>query len=328
MVYNSAAEDFVVDVRLGGMVPDQDALPDVLPTDRLLVSGKAVPAVRSELREIPNTRAALAVGATWAELLGVMTAAAWLNNPLMYGVAFIEGGRSVMKLNILGHEAAHRTLFSNRKANDFVGRWVLSYPGWSPFDLYRRTHINHHRDEFGPKEPDTGLYANYPITKASMKRKLVRDATGQSGWRLLKGLGRAAKKGKGKTHARRILGVQAGSFVVATALGHPLMWIFCWFGPYMTYWRVINRLRSISEHGGMTRSQDRRETTHHVEQHQLAKFFMVPFSVGWHLAHHVDMGVPCWNLEKFHAELVESGYVTPAYTWPSYRSLWKALAAG
>lgn len=328
MVYNSSTDEFVVDIRLGGMVPAPSALPNVLPTDRLLLSGKAIPEIRSELRKIPNLRAAWAVTSTWIELLGVMAAAVWLENPIMYGLAFVEGGRAVMKLNILGHEAAHRTLFSNRKINDFVGRWVLSYPGWSPFDLYRRGHIDHHRDEFGPKEPDTGLYANYPITKASMKRKLTRDASGQSGWKLLKGLLKAAWKERSKHHAGRILAVQAATFAVAVLLGHPLLWLLCWFAPYMTYWRVINRLRAISEHGGMTRSKDRRETTHHVEQGLLARFFLTPFYVGWHLAHHIDMGVPCWHLPEFHKELVASGYVTPDYTWPNYRSLWMALASG
>ena len=37
-------------------------------------------------------------------------------------------GRGHCLLNILGHEAAHRLLFPNRRANDFVGRWLLAYP--------------------------------------------------------------------------------------------------------------------------------------------------------------------------------------------------------
>ncbi|MFO7557844.1 MAG: hypothetical protein R6X10_03355, partial [Desulfobacterales bacterium] len=44
----------------------------------------------------------------------------------------------------------------------------------------------HHRQEFGPNEPDIALYANYPVSSASFRRKLVRDATGRTGWRLLR----------------------------------------------------------------------------------------------------------------------------------------------
>ena len=87
------------------------------------------------------------------------------------------------------------------------------------------------------------------------------------------------------------------------------MYFFLWFAPYLTVWRVINRLRSIAEHGGMQRSKDRRETTHTVRQHRPARFMLVPHHIGWHLAHHVDSGVPMTNLPKLHAELVRAGYV-------------------
>ena len=54
---------------------------------------------------------------------------------------------------------------------------------------------------------------------------------------------------------------------------------------------------------------------------------MVPFNTGWHLAHHVDMGVPFRNLPHLHRELVDSGWVTEDLTYPSYRALWAALSS-
>jgi fatty acid desaturase len=96
----------------------------------------------------------------------------------------------------------------------------------------------------------------------------------------------------------------------------------------MTVWRVINRLRAIAEHGGMTRSDDRRLTTHHVHQSWLARFWMVPYNTGWHLAHHVDMGVPFRNLPALHDELVAAGWIAPGLEYPSYIALWRKLASG
>jgi fatty acid desaturase len=96
----------------------------------------------------------------------------------------------------------------------------------------------------------------------------------------------------------------------------------------MSVWRVLNRLRAIAEHGGMTRSDDRRLTTHVVRQTPLARFWLVPYNTGWHLAHHVDPGIPFRRLPALHRELVESGWVTVGLEYPSYRALWRALRAG
>jgi len=324
----SADDGFVVHPGLGGMVPRAEALPDgVLPTDRLQANGMAVPEVRAGLRRIPDLRNALTVAWLWIETVGIIVLAAWLAHPLTYAVAFLLMGRAIVRFNILGHEAVHRTLFTSRAANDFAGKWLLSYHAWVPFELYRRGHMAHHRDEMGPNEPDTPLYAGYPITRASLRRKLWRDATGQSGWKILKGLLRGTRNQRTRPVAVRILGFQVVLLAVAIAFGRPELYVFLWFLPWFTMWRVLNRLRAIAEHGGMTRSKDRRRTTHHVRQSPLARFWLVPYRVGWHLAHHVDMGVPCWNLPELHRELEDSGWVTERYVWPSYRALWKALSS-
>jgi fatty acid desaturase len=93
-------------------------------------------------------------------------------------------------------------------------------------------------------------------------------------------------------------------------------------------WRVINRLRSIAEHGGMVMSTDRRETTHSVVQSLPARFALVPYHIGWHLAHHVDSGIPFRNLPRLHRMLHESGYVDASIEHPSYTALWRKLASG
>jgi fatty acid desaturase len=110
-------------------------------------------------------------------------------------------------------------------------------------------------------------------------------------------------------------------------VGRPELYLFLWLAPWMTVWRVINRLRAIAEHGGMTASKDRRLTTHHVRQSWPARFVLVPFNTGWHLAHHVDMGVPWRNLPQLHRELVAAGWVTEGLEYPSYRALWRALSS-
>jgi fatty acid desaturase len=307
------------------VVPPEDVLPDVLPTDRLTASGMPVPELRADLRRIADVRNVGTVLATWAQALATIGAAVWLGHPLAYVAAFVLMGPAFARFAILGHEAAHKLLFSNKRWNDAVGRWVIAYPSFVPLDAYRRGHFAHHKDEFGPNEPDMNLYQGYPITAASFRRKLWRDARGSSGWKNLKGLLGALRSSSSRSIAVRILAMQVPLIVAAVLLGRWWLYPLLWLGPWMTSWRVINRLRSIAEHGGMQRSKDRRQTTHHVRQHWLARFFMVPLNTGWHLAHHVDMGVPWRNLPKLHAELERAGWVTPELTYPSYRALWRTL---
>jgi fatty acid desaturase len=312
----------------GSMVPPAELLPDVLPDDRLLGNGRPRPEVRAELRRIPNLRNVGNVASCWVQSVGVIALAVWIGNPITWVLAFLLMGRAFALFAILSHEAAHRTLFSNRRANDWVGRWLLAYPAFVPLDGYRRSHMAHHRDEMGPEEPDISLYARYPIPQDSLRRKLTRDAFFISGWKNLKGLLFALKSDGARPIALRILGAQLVLFVAFTLAGYPLLYPLLWLAPWMTVWRVINRLRSIAEHGGMVRSADRRETTHHVRQGWLPRFWMVPFNTGWHLAHHVDIGVPFQHLPALHDELVTAGWVVPEVEYRSYRQLWKALASG
>jgi fatty acid desaturase len=311
------------------LIPRAEALPDVLPTERLSELGRPAPEMRAYLRRVPNGRNVVTVALAWVQSFGVVAVAAWIDRWWAYAIAFLLLGRAFALLNILGHEAAHRLLFTSKRVNDFVGRWLLAYPAFTAFDLYRRSHMAHHRDEFGPDEPDLGLYSGYPISRASMRRKLVRDAFGTSGWKNLTPLFKALTKPSSRSVAARILAVQAALWVAFTVLsGRWWLYPLLWFAPWMTVWRVINRLRAIAEHAGMERSTDRRRTTHVVRQTPLARFWMVPYNTGWHLAHHVDMGIPFRRLPDLHRELVEAGWVTPALEYPNYRSLWKALASG
>lgn len=309
------------------MVPEPDLLPAVLPTERLLPSGKAVPEIRSELRRIPTARNVVAVVSVWVQALGPIVLAAWISHPLAYVLAFVWMGRTHAAFAALSHEAAHRLLFPNKRVNDWVGRWVVGYPDFISTDLYRRGHIAHHKDEFGPKEPDMNLYVGYPVSRASLRRKLTRDAFGKSGWKNLRSVFRGARMEDFGHHARRILYFQAGFIALATAFGRPWLYLL-WIVPWMTSWRVINRLRAIAEHGGMERSKDRRRTTHSVRQRPLARFFLVPYNIGWHLSHHVDTGVPMRHLPQMHRELRASGWVPDGLEHRSYLALWRALASG
>lgn len=310
----------------GGMTFDDGAIGTFNGSDRLRPDGRPLPHFRSELRSFSSSRNALTAITTLAYPAVIIGAAVWLDHFVAWGIAFLLMGSVFARFAILNHEAAHRVLFRNRKINDLVGQWVF---GWLAFgsgsDAYRRSHAAHHRDEFGPKEPDFMFYAFYPISKASFRRKMLRDAFFVSGAKNFKSFFRSFTRLKTLKYGLRTLGGQLVVLSLFAAVGRPELWLFLWLMPYMTIWRVFNRLRSIAEHGGLERSPDRRRTTHHIDQHILARFWFVPFNTGFHLAHHVDSGVSFRNLPKLHRALVEDGYVSDEIVYRNYPSLWLAL---
>lgn len=310
---------------LHALTPPASALTDVLPTERLLPNGMLRPDLRQPMRRIPGVRNALSVVALWACVAVLVAAATQLHRWWVVLVVFVLMGPVHVRFAILMHEAAHRLLFASRRANDLVGTWLVACPALVPLSLYRRSHMAHHREEFGPNEPDLAFYSGYPGPAAALRRRLVRDAVGISGWKNLRTLLKAMRTRSGQRIAGPIIAVQVVLWALMWAStgawwAYPLLWLL----PWMTQWRVLNRLRALGEHGGMAASDDRRLTTHNVTQRPLARFWLVPYNTGWHLAHHVDMGIPFRRLPAFHAELAAAGYVNDEMTFPSYAALWRA----
>ena len=306
------------------LVPSPDELTDVLPSPRLLANGMAIPELRASFRHIENWRNARAVVMVWLWTALLVEVGARWNIYAALGVFLLMGPMHV-RFAILMHESAHRLLFTKKKINDFVGTWLIAYPAFVPISLYRRSHFAHHREEFGPDEPDMAFYGGYPCAPRDLLRRLFRDAIGVSGYKNFSVLLRALFRVSSRRVALSILGIQVAMFALFwLATGKWWSYLVFWWLPWMTQWRVLNRLRAVAEHGGMQKSNDRRLTTHNVRQTLVARFLFVPYNTGWHLAHHVDMGVPWHNLPAYHRELERAGYATDAITFKSYFALWRS----
>ncbi|MEL6983860.1 MAG: fatty acid desaturase, partial [Actinomycetota bacterium] len=262
--------DELLDRMTGGMV--NDAIAEFTGSERLRPDGRPRPDLRAELKQIPNARNAIttAVSLLLPAILvaGIIAVDHWLAIvPGVFLMAVLQN-----RLFLLHHEGSHRLLFSSRRWNDLVG---VTLCGWLAFGTgshsYRRSHTNHHRDEFGPKEPDFLLYSLYPISRESMRRKFVRDVTGVSAYRILKPrLTGLFNRKYWKNSARFLLG-QVAVFSLFALAGRPWLYLFLWVLPYVSVYQVLNRLRAIAEHGGLTRSSDRRVTSHHIRQSWLAR---------------------------------------------------------
>ena len=116
------------------MLPTAAALTDVLPTERLGPTGRPVGALREDLYGIPDAANALHVIGLWVQSVGVLALADWWGNPIGWVAAFVLMGRAFARFAILGHEAAHRLLFTNKAVNDAVGKWLVAYPAFVAID--------------------------------------------------------------------------------------------------------------------------------------------------------------------------------------------------
>ena len=108
-------------------------------------------------------------------------------NPLTFLLAVTVIGSRQLGLAILMHEAAHNALFKTPWLNETLGEWLCGRPILAELSAYRRYHLTHHRYTQSHKDPDLPLSSKFPTTRASLRRKFLRDLSGQTGTKQLLG---------------------------------------------------------------------------------------------------------------------------------------------
>lgn len=282
------------------------------------------------LREVNEWRSWRTVGVNWAMVAACFGLVAVWPNPLTIVVALFGLGGRQLGCAVLMHEAAHRTLFRNRRLNEWVGNWLGAYPAWSgEVEPYRRYHSVHHAHTGTPRDPDLKLAAAFPVTRRSLKRKIWRDLSGQTGTKQAKLLIQRDLGFGGKQNQRN-RGLKVGQqpdvgwhklapvlitngviFVGCYLAGHPevyLLWPLAW----LTTYRLALRVRSIAEHGMSEAGEDPFRNTRTILASPWARFFFAPNRVNYHLEHHLVMTIPHYNLPQFHRMLRERGLLDGA----------------
>ncbi len=269
----------------------------------------------------------------WAVVILAGAVAVIWPNPLSIILAFFIIGSRQHGMAILMHEAAHGLLFNNRRVNDFVGQYVLAAPYGGDLKAYRKYHLKHHKYTQSENDPDIGLSAKFPVSKASLRRKFFRDMTGQTFLRLRLAQMRSDKSGEGalegitgsdafvKTSPWPTLLINLAMFLALANWGYARAYFALWLLPLSTWFFAALRLRNIAEHA-MT-SNDDNPLTHArtVKTNLLERVFLVPYNVSYHIEHHVYMFVPCYNLPKLHKFLLAKGREPEMEIRTGYRAI-------
>ena len=263
--------------------------------------------------------AAIAVGVIW---------------PLLIPICVMVIGTRQLGLAILMHEAAHGGLHPNQKVNDWLGHW-LAAPVGASLAAYRPYHLSHHRFAQQPEDPDLVLSAPFPVSPASLRRKIIRDLTGQTFFKqriLLPIALRRQVQTSEKAHDYEavVTGRSVLPFLLvnlAFLLGLSLIglwwaWFLLWLLPMATWFPMVTRIRNIAEHACVEGSA---ADPYRAARTTLARWweraFIAPYWVNFHAEHHLFMYVPCWNLPRLHRAVAATPKAAGMEVAPGYLSV-------
>ena len=249
--------------------------------------------------------------------------------------AMIIGARQ-LGLSILMHDAAHGALHPNAKVGDWVAEWLCL----GGVASYRAYHLQHHKFAQQAEDPDLGLSAPFPITRPSLRRKIVRDLTGQTWFK--QRFGRLGAQLKVRKPGERLLPVLAdeiyhqrrwiftnavAAVAIGVATGAWWGWFAVWLAPRATWYQLVTRLRNIAEHALVARCEPdplRHARTTHANW--IERALIAPYYVNYHCEHHMFMHVPCWNLPRARRLLARDGVTARMEGAPGYLSVLNAAS--
>ena len=289
------------------------------------------------LRRRSDLVGALLVLHAWALIGAAMALFARWPNPGTFLVAVVVVGGRQLGLAVLMHDAAHGLLFRRRWLNERIGQWLCAWPILSDMAAYRPYHILHHRRTQEEDDPDRPLSAPFPVTRQSLRRKIVRDLTGRTGLRLRMLQLREALGPPGAGAASRgayffrmlggALAVNLALLVGLAALGRAYLFPLLWLVPMLTWYQLIVRVRNIAEHAMVPDDADPLRNTRTTHAGLLARLFFAPYWVNYHLEHHLFLFVPCFRLREAHRLLRQKGYAPKMELQPSYRAVLRLAAS-
>jgi len=265
--------------------------------------------------------AAMAVGVMWP-----------LTIPLMVMVI----GNRQLGLFILMHDAAHGLLHANRLVNDRLARWFCGYE----LNIYRPYHLQHHRFVQQTGDPDLVLSSPFPVTRESLRRKIIRDLTGQTFVKQRFGglIGKLKARQPGES-AWALLAVElkqqrafyltnTAGLLAFSAAGLWWAWVLMWLLPMATWLPLVSRLRNIAEHALIEQNGTdplRHARTTHANL--LERLFIAPYWVNYHCEHHMFTQIPCWNLARAHRLLAVQGVTARMELQPGYATVMRLASS-
>ncbi|HJR04771.1 MAG TPA: fatty acid desaturase family protein [Methylomirabilota bacterium] len=241
----------------------------------------------------------------WVVIAGATALFLLWPSGLTLGVAVLVIGTRQLGLMVLMHETAHWLLFRRGRLNIWVGTWLCAAPLGVDLKTYRRRHHLHHRHTQTPEDPDLALSVPLPVSRGRLAGALLGDLCGWTALTRIAGW-RPWRDGLAETRRRLRAPLLANAVLCAllTALGGGPLYVLLWVLPWATWFQLVTRIRDIAEHGLVHDAADPLRNTRTVGAGFLARAFLAPYGVNYHLEHHLLVFVPCWKLPEVQALLL------------------------
>lgn len=279
----------------------------------------------------------------WGVITGALALFAIWPNVFTFLLAVILIGSRQLGLGILMHEAAHSAMFKTRWLNEFVGEWLCGRPILADLFDYRTYHLKHHRFTQTEDDPDLNLSKPFPCTRQSLWRKIIRDITGQTGFKqraqqIMFAYKMAQEVEDAPTReqlSQTFAGSSLGKALLANLLLFALMWAvgawWWWFAfwalPLLTWYQLVSRIRNIAEHGAVEFSDDPLRNVRTTKAGPLMGLILAPYWVNYHLEHHLVMHVPCRALPRMHRLMLAKGHGPKMEIGRTYWDVLKAASS-
>ncbi len=286
-----------------------------------LVSGRVlarIPAAEVRtLSKLDATRALAAIALEWLAIAVAILFVTWLHHPLAVLVAIPFIGARQHALLIIAHDASHYRLLPNRRANDWIGNVLLTWPMFVSVQGFRHFHGSHHRFLNVPGDGNRELWSThtpqgdvspewrYPKSRGALIATLLRRGAFLIGlWWMVRGI--VGGFAFGMTTPERLaraawmLGV-AGVLTWANAWG---TFLWCWVLPYCTWHVVIQYARLICEHSNV-KAEAAWAATRTTIPRWWERLLVLPRNIGFHIEHHWYPSVPFYRLGELHARLMQ-----------------------
>ncbi|MFJ8132591.1 fatty acid desaturase family protein [Streptomyces hydrogenans] len=299
---------------------------------------RLAPGVRKELRALrtlDNHHGPLAIlfeYALIAACVALCTAVSWWFYPL----ALLVIGSVQRFLAHFLHESSHKVLARNKTLNLLGGSVLSGYLVWHLYGPYRSSHVGNHHRNLGDAADDPdyafhiecGLYDTERSDRHFFLKEVVASALGL---RTLSYLGYIARERVFcdssqitvsvpvplRTEQKVFVAQWAAILGVCAWFGVLPELLLLWFVPLFTTNVAIGWLAELSEHYPMPEAEHRQVLlTRNRHGVLLERFLISRHNDRYHLVHHMNAGIPFWNLGRAHRVLLaDPGYAAWDGLW-------------